>query len=132
MCAITESQKSIRISEPSTCYNNFAGGFLLVVGATTYIGCSDNRQKSFRWSKGNMLFFYLSAEEIFFLCGAVNLPPHSSKNFCPCFIFSRHSSPTIQTCIYKVENQILSSEQHFYPFSLHVLKKTPIFVPCFH
>ena len=31
----------------------------MVVGATTYIGCSNNQQKSFRWSKGNMLCFLL-------------------------------------------------------------------------
>ena len=60
MCAITESQKSQRISEAQYLFlplnDNFAGGFLFVVGATTYIGCSNNKQKSFRWPKGNMLF----------------------------------------------------------------------------
>jgi hypothetical protein len=30
--------------------DNFAGGFLFVVGATTYIGCSNNKQKSFRFA----------------------------------------------------------------------------------
>ena len=29
----------------------FVGGFLSVVGATIYIGCSDDRQKSFRGQK---------------------------------------------------------------------------------
>ena len=63
MCAITESQESRRISEGQYLFlsqsDDFAGGFLSVVGATTYIGCSDRPTKIFPRAKAQYaVFFY--------------------------------------------------------------------------